>query len=253
MSDEVLSRYDLELQRLDGVFSAAWGIEPDEHVLDIGCGEGRTTRSAARAANHGAALGVDVAAAAIERARAAARDLPNVRFEVADAQSHAFDAERFDVAISRFGTMFFADPSAAFANVNRALRPGGRLVMMVWQPADQNEWDVKIHRALTGEPATGEHLEHFSLGDRVRTTHLLEGAGFAQVEFQDVREPIRYGTDVDDALEFVRGFAFTRALLAAQDEQPALDRLRAMLEGHERADGVWFDSAAWLVTALRSA
>jgi len=250
--DDALSRYDLELERLDAVFRRAWNIEGHEHVLDIGCGEGRTTRGAARAANQGSALGIDVSAPAIERARAAARGIPNVRFEAADAQRHAFENAHFDLVISRFGTMFFADPSAAFANINDALRPGGRLVMMVWQPADQNEWDAEIHRALTGKATSGDDLEHFSLGDRARTTHVLERAGFARVEYQDVREPIRYGSDVEDALGFVRGFAFTRALLAGQGERRALDRLRAMLEAHQGPDGVWFDSAAWLVTARRA-
>ena len=59
----------------------------------------------------------------------------NVTFKVADAQVHRFGRERFDLAVSRFGTMFFADPVAAFGNIGRALRPGGRLVMMVWQAA----------------------------------------------------------------------------------------------------------------------
>ena len=253
MSDDVLSRYDLELQRLDGVFSAAWSIEPHDQVLDVGCGDGRTTRRAARAARDGHALGVDVSPDAIERARAAARDVPNVSFEVADAQTHDLGGERFDVVISRFGTMFFADPPAAFANLNRALRPGGRLVMLVWQPAAENEWDAAIHEALTNRPSNGDGLEHFSLGDPAHTEDVLTRSGFDQVAFEDVRELIRYGSDADDALDFVRRFAFTRALLAGQDEQAALERLRAMLETHERDDGVWFDSAAWIVTAVRSA
>ena len=88
--------------------------------------------------------------AAIERARELARaeGLRNVTFEQADAQVHRFPRERFDLAISRFGTMFFADPVAAFANIGRALRPAGRLVMMVWQAHDRNEWDVAIRQSL---------------------------------------------------------------------------------------------------------
>jgi len=253
VSDDVLSRYDLELQRLDGVFCAAWDIEPHHHVLDVGCGEGRTTRRAARAAHDGQAHGVDVSRDAIERASAAARNVPNVSFEVADVQTHDLGRDRFDVVISRFGTMFFADPSAAFANINNALHPGGRIVMLVWQPAAENEWDAAIHEALSGRTSNGHGLEHFSLGDPAHTENLLSGSGFERVAFQDVREPIRYGSDVGDALDFVRRFAFTRALLAGQDERPALERLRAMLETHQRDDGVWFDSAAWLVTAVRSA
>src|SRR5262249_26983602 len=111
------------------------GIGLRDHVLDIGCGAGQTTRQAARSARHGSALGIDVSALAVERARELARaeGLRNVTFERADAQVWRFPQGRFDLAISRFGTMFFDDPVAAFANVRRALRPAGRLVMMVWQ------------------------------------------------------------------------------------------------------------------------
>ena len=132
--------YDAELQRHNEVLRRSYGIRPEDHVLDIGCGAGQTTRDAARLASAGAALGVDVSAAAIERARRLTEEagLSNVSFEQADAASHAFPSESFDVAISRFGTMFFADPVAAFANVRRGLRPDGRLVMMVWREHDLN-------------------------------------------------------------------------------------------------------------------
>src|SRR3954464_9159108 len=112
--DEVMSAYDLELHRLDEAFRQAWAIEAHHHVLDVGCGAGLTTRRAARAARHGSALGVDVSPTAIEQARAAGHDVPNVRFEVADVETHPFERERYDVAISRFGTMFFREPTAAF-------------------------------------------------------------------------------------------------------------------------------------------
>src|SRR5687767_9892201 len=119
--------YDAELQRHNEVLRRSCGMRPDDHVLDSGCGAGHTTRDAARMASNGTALGIDVSASAIERARRLtdATELPNVSFERADAASHRFPSESFDVAVSRFGTMFFADPVAAFANIRRALRPGG--------------------------------------------------------------------------------------------------------------------------------
>ena len=100
-------------------------------------------------AQAGSALGVDISVPAIERARelAEAQGVRNVTFEQADAQVHRFPRERFDLAVSRFGTMFFAEPVAAFTNIGRALRPAGRLVMMVWQAHDRNEWDVAIRRS----------------------------------------------------------------------------------------------------------
>jgi SAM-dependent methyltransferase len=94
--------------------------------------------------------GVDISAPAIERAQELARaeGLSNVAFEHANAQVHRFLHERFNLAISRFGTMFFDDPGAAFANIRRALRPAGRLVMMVWQTHERNEWDLAIRHSL---------------------------------------------------------------------------------------------------------
>jgi ubiquinone/menaquinone biosynthesis C-methylase UbiE len=145
-----VTSYDTELQRHNEVLRQACGVQFRDHVLDIGCGSGQTTREAARAARAGSALGVDVSAAAVERAREAARaeGIRNVIFECANAEVYRFPQERFDVAISRFGTMFFDDPAAAFANISRALRPAGRLMMMVWQAAERNEWDVTIRQAL---------------------------------------------------------------------------------------------------------
>jgi len=129
------SGYDAELRRHNQVLRWACGVQLHDHVLDIGCGTGQTAREAGRTAQAGSALGVDISAPAIERAREIARaeGLGNVTFEHANAQVHRFPPERFDLAISRFGTMSFDDPVAAFANIRRALRPAGRLVM-VWQP-----------------------------------------------------------------------------------------------------------------------
>jgi ubiquinone/menaquinone biosynthesis C-methylase UbiE len=156
--------YDAELQMHDEVLRRACGVQPHERVLDIGCGLGQTTCDAARLARAGGALGVDISEPAIERARelARAQGVPNVTFERADAQVHRFPRERFDLAISRFGTMFFQDPVAAFANVGRALRPAGRLVMMVWQADERNEWDVAIRQSLAVVASGGP--EAFSAG-----------------------------------------------------------------------------------------
>ena len=120
-------------------------------------------------AQAGGALGVDISAAAIERARelARAQEIHNVTFECADAQAYRFPQARFDLAMSRFGTMFFDDPGAAFENVGRALRPGGRLVMMVWQAAERNEWDVAIRQALAG--TEGSPADSPLLRERLRS------------------------------------------------------------------------------------
>jgi ubiquinone/menaquinone biosynthesis C-methylase UbiE len=248
--------YDEELRAHNERLRDAAGVRSGEWVLDIGCGAGQTTREAARAAAPGPVLGVDVSSAALERARelAAAESLHNVSFELGDAETHAFEAGRFDVAISRFGTMFFSDPLAAFANVARALRPGGRLVALVWQRRAHNEWALAIDAALGGSTAP-EGAGAFSLGEPEATTRILERAGFADVALEDVDELVFYGPDVAAALEWVSGFRDVGAVLSSLDpgaRERALQRLREVLGAHRRPDrGVAFGSRAWLVAARR--
>ena len=110
--------------------------EPGQRVLDIGCGFGDTTqRIAGLVGPAGEAVGVDAAPRFIEDAvrESAEAGVANARFLVADVQETLSGEGRFDVAFSRFGTMFFANPVVALRNVRRALVPGGRLVMVVWR------------------------------------------------------------------------------------------------------------------------
>jgi SAM-dependent methyltransferase len=252
--------YDAELRRHNEVLRRAVSVRLHDHVLDIGCGTGQTTRQAARAARAGSALGVDVSAPAIERARELARaeGLGNVAFEHANAQIHRFAQGHFDLAISRFGTMFFEDPRVAFANLRQALRPAGRLVMMVWQARERNEWDVAISQSLgaAGEPTAlpSGGADPFSLADPPAVTETLEAAGFADVAFTDVREPVYYGPDAAAALDWVGGFACTSEVLKRLDPAAAAqaaERLREALAAHVSEDGVWLDSRAWIITARR--
>ena len=244
--------YDSELRAHNERLRSAAGIRSGDRVLDVGCGAGLTTREAAQAAAPGDVLGIDVAAAALERARelTAAEGLANVTYELADAQTHPFEPASFDVAISRFGVMFFSDSVAAFGNIARTLRPDGRLVVIVWQRYRDNEWVVAIEEAV-GSTAP-EYAGAFSLGDPNATTRILERAGFADVALEGVDEPVFYGPDVGDALEWVTGFSDVREALAAMTSDArddAIERLRATLAAHRTADGVTFDSRAWLVSA----
>jgi len=252
--------YDAELQRHNEVLRAAVGVQLHDSVLDIGCGTGQTTREAARAAEAGSALGVDLSASAIERAREVARaeGLRNVTFEQANAQLYAFPPGHFDLVISRFGTMFFDDPVDAFANIRRALSPAGRLTMMVWQARVDNEWVVAIHRALGADEGTAappsDGPNAFSLADPTTVKDILEAAGFAAVAFTDVDEPVYYGPDVDAAYDWVSGFTTIASMLDRLEPAAAtsaVERLREVLAAHSSDAGVWFDSRAWIVTALR--
>jgi SAM-dependent methyltransferase len=257
-SPDALDFYDVELRAHHEHLRAAYGIRPGDAVLDIGCGTGLTTREAARAAAPGLVVGVDISEPMLERARrvTAAERLDNARYELGDAQVHRFEPAGFDVAISRFGTMFFSDPAAAFANIAAALRPAARLVMLVWQRQDKSEWAEAIDAAL-GDAArpTQPGADPFSLGDAGATARILEGAGFERIRFEDVHEPLLYGHDLDAAVAFVRGFKGPSAALARLSESEAarvVERLREVLAAHHSAErGVVFDSRSWLVTATR--
>ncbi len=253
-----LDFYDVELRAHHEHLRAAYGIGRGDEILDIGCGTGLTTREAARAAAPGRVVGVDVSERMLERARAltARERLENVSYELGDAQVSRFDPERFDVVISRFGTMFFSDPVAAFANIASALRTRGRLVWLVWQRRELSEWALAIDAALGNAAEVPPPAANpFSLGDAGATTEMLERAGFEAVRFEDVHEPVLYGHDVDAALEFVCGFQDASAALAGMSREEAalaVDRLRQTLEDHYDDDpGVAFDSRSWLVTARR--
>jgi SAM-dependent methyltransferase len=253
-----LDFYDVELRAHHEHLRAAYGIRAGDDVVDIGCGTGLTTREAARAATPGRVVGVDVSERMLERARelAVAEGLDNVRYELGDAQVLRFDPAGFDVAISRFGAMFFSDPAAAFANIAAALRPRARLVLLVWQRYEDNEWARAIDAALgdAAQPPQPD-ADPFSLGDPDATARILEGAGFDGVHFDAIHEPVLYGHDLDAALAFVRGFQDVSATLSSlSDGEVArtVERLRATLAAHYSDErGVVLDSRSWLITARR--
>ncbi|MET4783309.1 methyltransferase domain-containing protein [Glaciihabitans sp. UYNi722] len=258
MIPENRTDFDAELRRHNDALRQAASIRPGDHILDIGCGTGQTTRQAAETAREGSAVGIDVSAASIARARqlATAAKLRNIAFEHADAQTHLFPPGHFDVAISRFGTMFFDDPAAAFVNIRTALRPAGRLVMAVWQTRERNEWIVELNRTLhtPGEPVAPDAggLDPFSLADPSTVTELLEAAGFANITFAEVSEPVYYGADIGTALEWIGGFTCTSQTLRRLDPpgaQSMVTRLRQLLAAHMTDNGVWFNSSSWIITA----
>jgi SAM-dependent methyltransferase len=251
--------YDNELRRHNEHFRAAADVQPDDRVLDVGCGAGQSTRQAAHTAVDGSALGVDVSGPMLERARQLSDDegLRNVSYQQADAETHSFPSARFDLCISRFGTMFFADPVAAFANIGRALRPGARLVILVWQSQRRNEWATAIDRSLgMGRPPTRpiNRSGPFSLADPADTQAILADAGFSEVRFTEVHEPVFYGQDTGAAYNAVLSLWQAKDLLADLDSATtarALGQLRTTLAAHDTGNGVLFDSRAWIVTAVR--
>jgi SAM-dependent methyltransferase len=251
-------RFDKALAAYNDRFLAAATIGRADRVLDIGCGTGQTTRDAARAAADGLALGVDLSGQMIALARglAARHGIANARFEQADAQIHPFPAAHFDAAISRTGTMFFADPAAAFTNIARALRPGGRLALLVWQGPQANEWI----RELSGALAAGRDMPApppgapgpFAQADPQAAQAVLASAGFTQIELDGLQQPMCFGTDADDANRFVLGLLGW--MLHGLDDAArgrALDNLHATITAHDTGHGCLYQSAAWLIRATR--
>lgn len=203
-------------------------------------------------------MGVDLSRPMIELARrlAVEHGVDNAEFEQGDAQIHPFVRESFDVAISRTGTMFFGNPAAAFANIARAIRPGGRLTMLVWQGPQHNEWI----REFTTAFAAGRNLPPppvgapgpFALADPDRVRALLAGASFSDVELDPRHASMWFGADVDDAYGFVLGLmGWMLDGLDGDARTRALDDLRATITAHQTREGVTYGSGAWLVRARR--
>lgn len=259
---EQADRFDRAAAGYDPHLRAAAGFSVGERVLDVGCGTGATTRAAARAVGAtGHVTGVDLSTRMLElaRARTAAEHL-DVTFLRGDAQVHAFPPGGFDVVLSRHGVMFFDHPTAAFANLARALRPGGRLVVLVWQPLDRNPWLHRVLEVLTpgrdtpAPPADGRPSP-LSLSDPARVRAVLDAAGFVDVRLEGVEEPMVFGDDPDDAVAYQAGLhAGLLAELDTPTREEVVARLRADLAAHhEPGLGIRYPSAAWLVTAHTAA
>lgn len=251
-------QFDAGVARYLPAFLDAAAIEPTAHVLDVGCGIGLTTREAARLARAGSATGVDLSARMLDlaRQRAAAADLTNISFVQADVQVAELGEAHYDRVISRNGVMFFGDPVAAFANIAGALKPDGRMVLMVWQAMSENPWFTEFRRAvavgrdLALPPADGPGP--FALGDPDRISALLTAAGFGRPDVVGVRESTYYGPDTATAARYIR--ALVRDLLAELDDAARAEAegaLRATVEEHLGPDGVTYPSAMWIVTAHR--
>lgn len=262
---EQQDRYDAMSSALnDRLFEAA-AIRNGDRVLDIGCGAGTVTRTAARLAGLGHAVGVDISAPLLERARdrARAERVRNVAFERADAQTHAFPVSGYDVAISRGGVMFFADHAAAFDNIARAVIPGGRLVFACPQPvgssAEESQALGLLSKLLSededggdrGRTSTGDGTDtsdaHTAMASLSDPDHIRRSlASYDDVTVTPLTVETHWGRTPADAVDF---------LLSRTPGRTASPATRTGLEDalHPYATpaGVRMQAAVWLVTALR--
>jgi SAM-dependent methyltransferase len=254
-------RYDRMLGPFAAMMLDQAAIGSGDRVLDVGCGCGATTLAAAALTPAGEAVGIDLSAPMLARARADARSagLPNASFVEGDAQVHPFEPGSFDAVISRFGLTFFADPVAAFTNLREATRPGARLAFVCWQPMLANQW-LLVPRAALAEhvplPDLGppEAPGMFALADPGRVRGILTDAGWRQVDLAPARTSmvVGGGGTMDETVEFLRTGSMGRTMLIGVDPDTkarAVSSLRVTLADSASPEGVHLGAAVWLVSA----
>ena len=258
-----LDSYEQMLEPLGIALLDRAALQNGQHVADIGCGGGRTSRLAAyRVAPEGRVHGIDIAPMLMAEAtrRAEAEGLSNVRFSTGDAATFVPEDTSFDRLMSRLGVMFFANPAAAFANLRRLLKDGGQADFAVWASPQDNAW-MSGARAIVAE-----HIElpaadplapgPFALADPDRFAALLSVAGFSRVDMQAWYGPIGVGgigSDAVKAAEFsLRAFSFATVLVGAEPglEDTIRAKVVAFFRQFETPDGVQVPGKAWLVRAV---
>jgi SAM-dependent methyltransferase len=229
-----------------------------ERVIDLGCGCGASTlRLAERVGPTGKVLGVDISQPMLARARERARSMPWIELALADAAEHRFAGDA-DLVYSRFGSMFFADPVAAFANVRKSLRSDGRLCIVCWRSANDNPWylipvvaaETVVPPLPPSEPgAPGP----FAFAAEGRLSQILEQAGFSKIESERVDTPLCVSTTgVGEAVEFaLHAGPVARMLLGANEDTVLRTRaaLERALEPHVRDERVALPASVWIARA----
>ena len=249
---ELQDRLDTLLKPLSDAGLRAANAQHGERVLDVGCGCGDT--SIALAARGAIVHGVDISGPMIERARARSGE---VEFILADAANFAA-AQPYDLIFSRFGVMFFSDPTDAFANLHNLLNAGGRLVFVCWQPPTENPWMSVTGRAVapflpvTQPPPDPRDPGPFAFADADYVRTILIESGFNNIQLDSFTATLQVGTNAEDALKLqtrVGPAARVMAELEDSARTEALDAARGALAAHQSASGVQLGAAIWIVSA----
>ncbi len=270
-SGETGNRWVQRQQRLDDMLNpygalalARAAARPGEAVLDVGCGCGTTTLAlAGQVGAGGTVFGVDISKPMLAHAEARARQLPppkaDIRFAFMDAQTGALGGPRFDLAFSRFGVMFFADPAAAFANIRGALNPGGRVAFACWRALDENPWMALTLRAafqhLPPPPRPGpDDPGPFSFADPDRVRRVLDTAGFRDATLEPHDVPLTLGgtSDPAEATTFIIEAGPLSGPMAEADAatRDAVRRsVHDALAPFHGPQGVRMNGAVWIVSA----
>ena len=206
---EAQALLDRTLQPFEDLLIEATSASGARRVLDVGCGTGSTTRAVARLLGaKGHSVGIDISEQMIDAARMLAeQDRSPATFVCADAQTHRFEPGSFDLILSRFGTMFFADPVEAFANLQRTGGPGSQLCSIAWRSPEENPFMTAAERAAAAllpnlQVRRADTTGPFGLAGPRRARAILEESGWAEVDIRPIdvvcslpeKELVRYGT-----------------------------------------------------------
>jgi ubiquinone/menaquinone biosynthesis C-methylase UbiE len=235
-------------------------VRSGERIIDVGCGCGGTSIAlASRVAPTGFVLGVDISAPMLSRARQLAPQGAPVDFVLADATVYPFDPGHFDLLVSRFGVMFFAEPAVSFSNLHRALRPSGRMAFACWREPRENPWMMAPLQAIYQHvpklpPQAPEDPGPFAFASEERVHRILGEAGFKKIEMEPVGlsldMAIGRGLDaaVQSAMQIGPG---SRALDGHPPETraAAAKSVKEALAPFLRGDSVPLPGSIWIVTA----
>ncbi len=233
---------------LDAVLTRA-ALQPGERVLDIGCGAGTSTIIAAKAVGAGGhVLGLDISRTLLDTAQTRAQNLPQVDFGLADAQTHGFAEGDFDVLISRFGVMFFEDPTAAFANMARALRAQGRVIFATWGPIPDNPFFTMPAAVAKGvlppiPRSDPDAPGPFSMRDAALLRRIMADAGLVDIRVEAVPVVLSPEGDARDVAALMCEIGPAQAALAHHDADAStrdrmIDALEEGLEAFVTSDGL---------------
>jgi ubiquinone/menaquinone biosynthesis C-methylase UbiE len=252
---------DRVLNPIQELLLARAGIRSGERIIDIGCGCGASTIELARRVGaQGRVMGVDISAPMLARAREhAPTDLP-LAFVVADATVHAFEAGSADLMFSRFGVMFFADPTLSFQNIRTALRPGARLAFASWREPQQNPWMLlplqEAYKHVPRLPEVGpEDPGPFSFAREARVRRILSEAGFSSIALEgiDLALDLAVGRGLDAAVAGALEIGpVSRALEGQPPEVMARvqNSIRTALASYQKGETVPLPASVWIATAL---
>jgi SAM-dependent methyltransferase len=244
----------------EALFAGA-DLRPGDGVLDIGCGAGDTAIAAARWVGAGGrVVAADVSGPllAVARGRGIASGAAPIAWIEADAQAEDFGEAVLARAISRFGVMFFDDSVAAFANIRRALQPGGRLTFLCWRPLEANDW-IAVPRATVlplvpaPEPSPPDAPGPFRFADPDAARSVLAAAGFRDVAVEPIDRPLALGS-AEAAAGVVLELGPVSRLVREQPEavRDAARKAVAADFASRVGDGsVSLGAACWLVSARR--